>query len=292
MAVPAHHRIVEPPDFDTPPFPPDLLSGQVALVTGGGSGMGLGMAVCLAQAGAAIAVFGRTLERAQAGADSIVAQGGRAIAIEGDVREPAQVSLAFDRAEAELGQVSILANNAGGNYAVLAEAMSANQWRSITRIAIDGTFLCSTEFARRRIAAGQPGAIVNNSAQYIWSGFPGDAHSAAAKAAIATMTAALACDWQKHAIRVNCVAAGFFPHARTAGNSEDLQDRMGAMFPAGRVGRMREFGWAATFLCSPLAGGITGETLVIDGADRLRRELMSPVFVPPRERASIWGTVP
>ena len=55
---------------------------------------------------------------------------------------------------------------------------------------------------------------------------------------------------------------------------------------------MREFGWVSTFLCSDLAAGITGEVLVIDGADRLRRELMSPVFVPPRERASIWGDVP
>jgi NAD(P)-dependent dehydrogenase (short-subunit alcohol dehydrogenase family) len=254
--------------------------------------MGLGMATALAQAGAAIAIFGRTLARAQEGAASIVELGGRAVAISADVRDPAQIAAAFDRAEAELGPVSILANNAGGNYPVLAEAMSANQWRSITRIAIDGTFLCSTEFARRRIAAGLPGAIVNNSAQYVWSGFPGDAHSAAAKAGIVTMTEALACDWKKHGIRVNCVAAGFFPHARTSGTDPEQMTRLASMLPAGRTGRMREFGWASAFLCSPLAHGITGQTLVIDGGDRLRRELMSPVFVPPRERAEIWGTAP
>lgn len=292
MPIPAHHRIVEPPPFETPPFPPDLLAGQVAAVTGGGSGMGLGMATALAQAGAAIAIFGRTLARAQEGAASIAALGGRALAISADVRDPAQIAAAFDRAEAELGPVSILANNAGGNYPVLAEAMSANQWRSITRIAIDGTFLCSTEFARRRIAAGLPGAIVNNSAQYVWAGFPGDAHSAAAKAGIVTMTAALACDWKPHGIRVNCVAAGFFPHARTSGTDPEQMARLSSMLPAGRTGRMREFGWASAFLCSPLAAGMTGQTLVIDGGDRLRRELMSPVFVPPRERADIWGTAP
>jgi NAD(P)-dependent dehydrogenase (short-subunit alcohol dehydrogenase family) len=292
MSIPAHHRIVEPPPFETPPFPPNLLAGRVAVVTGGGSGMGLGMATALAQAGAAIAIFGRTLERALQGAASIEANGGRAIAIVADVRDPAQVAAAFDRAETELGPIGILANNAGGNYPVLAEQMSANQWRSITRIAIDGTFLCSTEFARRRIAAAVSGAIVNNSAQYVWSGFPGDAHSAAAKAAIVTMTAALAQDWKPQGIRVNCVAAGFFPHARSSASDADQQVRLGAMFPAGRVGRMREFGWVSTFLCSDLAAGITGEVLVIDGADRLRRELMSPVFVPPRERASIWGDVP
>jgi NAD(P)-dependent dehydrogenase (short-subunit alcohol dehydrogenase family) len=106
------------------------------------------------------------------------------------------------------------------------------------------------------------------------------------------MTASLAHDWKHANIRVNCVAAGFFPHARSGVTDPEQQARMAAMFPAGRAGRMREFGWAATFLCSDLAAGITGETLVIDGADRLRRELMSPVFVPPRERESIWGNVP
>ncbi len=291
MAIPSHHRVIEPPPFETPPFPPDLLAGQVAFVTGGGSGMGLGMATALAQAGAGVAIFGRTLARAEEGAASINALGFRAIAIEGDVRVPEQIAAAFDRCEAELGAASILANNAGGNYPVLAEKMSAGQWRSITRIAIDGTFLCSTEFARRRFAVSGPGAIVNNSAQYIWSGFPGDAHSAAAKAAISTMTTAHAADWKSRSVRVNCVAAGFFPHARTY-TDDDERARLGTMFPIGRVGRMPEFGWIATFLCSPLAAGITGQTVVIDGGDRLRRTLMSPAFVPPRERESIWGIPP
>jgi hypothetical protein len=61
------------------------------------------------------------------------------------------------------------------------------------------------------------------------------------------------------------------------------------MIPAGRVGEMQEFGWASTFLCSPLAGRITGQTLVIDGTERLRRTLMAPPFVPPRQRRTIWG---
>ncbi len=291
MAVPAHHRIVEPPAFDTPPFPPTMLKGAVALVTGAGSGMGLGMATALAQAGAAIAIFGRTAETAESGAAELTRLGGKVTVCVGDVRKPDDIAAAFNRAEAELGPVSILANNAGGNYPVLAEQMSPGQWRSITRIAIDGTFLCSTEFARRRISAGRGGAIVNNSAQYISTGFPGDAHSAAAKAAIATMSTALARDWKPHGIRVNCVAAGFFPHARS-GTSEEMQERTGSMFPLGRVGRMREFGWISAFLCSPLAAGITGETLVIDGGDRLRRALMHPEFVPPREREAIWGDLP
>lgn len=294
MTIPVHHRVIEAPPPERPPFPRDMLAGQVAVVTGGGSGMGLAMATEMGRAGAAIAIFGRTQESADRGAAILRAMGVRVVAFGGDVRNPASLADNFDRTEAELGPATILANNAGGNYPVLAEAMSPGQWRSITRIAIDGTFLASTEFTRRRIAAGAGGAVVNNSAQYIWSGFPGDAHSAAAKAAIATMSTALAADWKAHGIRVNCVAAGFFPHSNSVSGSDDSRDdtRLGSMFPIGRVGRMHEFGQVSTFLVSPLAAGITGETLVIDGGDRLRRQLMSPAFVPPREREVLWGQLP
>lgn len=279
--------------FDDPPLPPDLLAGEVALVTGGGSGMGLGMARALAQAGAAIVVVGRSPDRAEEGVRAIREIGAHAVAAPTDVRDPAAIAAAFDKAEAEFGAVTILANNAGGNFAALADAMSPNAWKAVTRIAIDGTYFCSTEFARRRVAAGGGGAIVNNSAQYIWSGFPGDAHSASAKAAISTMTAALARDWKPHGIRVNCVAAGFFPHSgSTEGNDPETRRRLGTMIPAGRVGEMQEFGWISAFLCSPFAAGITGETLTIDGTERLRRSLLAPAFVPPREREALWGDLP
>lgn len=285
-----HHADLAPVPFDRPPFGPDMLQGDVALVTGGGSGMGLAMARGLAQAGASIVVVGRSLERAQAGVEEITALGGRAIAVPTDVRDPDAIAAAFDRAEGELGPVTILANNAGGNFPVLADQMSGNAWRAITRIAIDGTFFAAAEFARRRMAAGGKGAIVNNSAQYIWSGFPGDAHSAAAKAAIATMTTALAHDWKDAGIRVNCVAAGFFPHSRSPeGTDDDTRSKLCAMIPAGRTGEMQEFGWISTFLCSPLAAGITGETITIDGTERLRRSLLTGPFVPPRERTELWG---
>ena len=285
--VPAHHRVVEPPPAEACPFPRDMLAGRIALVTGGGSGLGLGMAAGLAQAGATVALLGRTLDKTEAAAAAL---GREAIGVAADVRDPAALAAAFDAVEARLGPVTLLANNAGANFPVLAEAMSANAWRAVTRIAIDGTFFASTEFARRCLARGQGGAIVNNSAQYVWSGFPGDAHSAAAKAAIVTMTAALGAEWRAHGIRVNCIAAGFFPHAAsTSADDPDMVAQLAAMMPMGRTGRMHELGWAAAFLCSPLAAGITGETLILDGAERLRRSLMQPDFVPPRERAAIWG---
>src|ERR1700760_2613677 len=107
--------------FDPAPFPPDLLRGEVALVTGGGSGMGLGMARGLAQAGARIAVLGRSAERTAEGVAAIRAIGCDAVAVPGDVRDPAAVAQSFDLAEQAFGPVSILANNAGGNFPVLAD---------------------------------------------------------------------------------------------------------------------------------------------------------------------------
>lgn len=291
MTVPAHHIVPEPPPFAAAPYPPDIFAGQVALVTGGGSGMGLAMAMAFAQGGARVAVLGRNLDRARDGAARIAALGGAVHALSCDVRSAAAVAAAFDEVERVLGPVSLLGNNAGANFPVLAENISVNAWNAVTRIAIDGTFLCSTEFARRAIVRGEPGAIVNNSAQYIWTGFPGDAHSAAAKTAQATMTRKMAADWACHGIRVNAVAAGFFPHASsTNGDAPAVIAPLQAMIPAGRTGRVHEFGWLSALLCTSLFDGMTGQVLVQDGGESLRRSLMSPDFIAPRERADgPWG---
>ncbi|GHA05008.1 SDR family oxidoreductase [Novosphingobium arvoryzae] len=291
MPVPSHHIVPLPPPFGAPPYPADIFAGQTVLVTGGGTGMGLAMAMAFAQGGANVAVIGRSIDKAEAGAARIAALGVRTHAISCDVRWPDQVAAAFDEAERALGPVSLLANNAGANFPVLAEDISVNAWNAVTRIAIDGTFLCSTEFARRRIARGQGGAIINNSAQYIWTGFPGDAHSAAAKTAQATMTKKLARDWAAFGIRVNAIAAGFFPHeTSTAGRREGGTEVLQNMIPAGRTGSIHEFGWLSAMTCTPLLAGLTGQVIVQDGGESLRRSLMMPDYVPPRERAEgPWG---
>ncbi|MDB5430170.1 MAG: short-chain dehydrogenase [Caulobacter sp.] len=280
-------RYPEPPPFEAGFLPPGTLAGQVALVTGGGSGLGLGMAMAFAQAGADVAVLGRSAEKLEVAVGQLESLGVRALAVAADVRNEAGVAPAFDAVEATLGPVTILANNAGGNFPVLADKMSANAWRSVTRIALDGAVLYATEFTRRTGRGG--GAIINNSAHYVWSGFPADAHSASAKAGIVGLTKAQARLWAAHGIRVNCLTAGFFPHPVSgSGDGPEALERLGAMIPAGRTGRMQEFGWAAAFLCSPFAAAISGVALTIDGGDSLRRSLMSPAFTPPRERESLW----
>src|ERR1700741_684667 len=124
MSVPPHHFVVEPPPFSAPPFPPDIFAGRTVLVTGGGSGMGLAMALAFAQGGAKVAVVGRSLERAQEGAAQITALGAEPHAASCGVRAPDQVAAVFDEVERTRGPVSLLANNAGANFPVLAEDIS------------------------------------------------------------------------------------------------------------------------------------------------------------------------
>lgn len=278
--------LAAPPPLGQSMLAAGTYSNTVVLVTGGGTGLGKAMAVEFARLGASVAIASRRAEHRAAGAAAIEAAGGRAFGVEVDVREPEAIAAAFDSIERELGAVDVLVNNAAGNFPVLAEEMSPRAWRSVTDIVLDGTFFCSTEMARRCIARGEPGAILNIGATYSWTGGPTTAHSAAAKAAVTNLTMSLAVEWAPHGIRVNCLAPGLFPH-------EDLPEVLRARrdperdahsVPAGRVGQPHELGWAATYLCSPFAAYVTGHTLVVDGANWLRRSLRMPEFVPAAQQ--------
>ena len=179
------------------------------------------------------------------------------------------------------------ASNAAANFPVPAEDMSPNAWRTVVDITLNGTFFCSREFARRHMAAGTPGSIVNIGASYAWTGGPGFAHSAAAKAGVKNMTETLAVEWSPYGIAVNGLVPGMFPHddmtADIQGNLARTSDK-DACQPAMRAGRTRELGWAATFLASPYARFISGHTLVVDGANWQRRSLTNPAVVTVRDQ--------
>jgi NAD(P)-dependent dehydrogenase (short-subunit alcohol dehydrogenase family) len=288
----------EPPRLGTAMLPPGTYDGQAVLITGAGTGLGRAMAVEFARLGAALVIASRNAGHRQAGIEAVTraaeeagAKPARVLGVAVDVRDPGQVAAAFDEAERELGPVGVLVNNAAGNFPVPAEDLSFNGWRAVTGIVLDGTFNCSAEFARRAIARGEPGAVLNIGATYAWTGGPGTAHSAAAKAGVTNLTQSLAVEWAPAGIRVNCLAPGLFPHddhvpamaaSRPNGAAADF-----TTIPAGRTGRLHELGWAATYMCSPYAAYLTGHTLVLDGANWLRRGLRMPEFVPLREQPGI-----
>lgn len=268
-------------------LPADTFAGTTALVTGGGTGLGRAIAVELARTGAAVGIVSRSAEHRRAGVQAVEAVGGKAAEAPADVRHAEQVAGAFDALESALGPVRILVNNAAANFPVPAEDLSPNGWRAVTQIVLDGTFFCSRELYRRALAAGEPACIVNVLATQAFTGGPGMAHTAAAKAAVDNLTKTLAVEWAPAGVRVNALAPGLFVHedmrpeltVLRAGGGEDLDARRS---PAGRLGRLHELGWAATWLCSPYASFVTGHTLVVDGGNWLRRHFVMPEFVPVR----------
>jgi NAD(P)-dependent dehydrogenase (short-subunit alcohol dehydrogenase family) len=278
----------EPPVAGTLMLPAGTFAGTTVIVTGGGTGLGKALAVEFARLGAAVGIMSRREEHRLAGVAAVEAVGGRAAHAGADIRQPEQIAAAFDVLEAALGPARVLVNNAAANFPVPAEDLSANGWRAVTQIVLDGTFFCSQELFRRANAAGEPAAICNVLATQSFTGGPGMAHTAAAKAGVGNLTKTLAVEWAPAGIRVNALAPGLFPHEdmradlqalRTEG--EDVDARRS---PAGRLGRLHELGWAATWLCSPYASFVSGHTLVVDGANWLRRDFVMPEFVPVRDQ--------
>ena len=139
----------EPPPAGSSFLPEGTFAGVTAVVTGGGTGLGKAIAVELARAGAAIGIISRSEEHRRAGVEAVTAIGGRSAHAGADIREPEQISEAFDAIEAELGPPTVLVNNAAANFPVLAAAMRPNAFRSVTNIVMDGTFFCSQELHRR-----------------------------------------------------------------------------------------------------------------------------------------------
>ena len=277
----------DPPAAGTSALPAGSFKGETVFVTGGGTGLGKAIAVEFARLGAAVAIVSRDPEHRAAGLEAVEQAGGKAFATSCDVRDPEQVKAAFDAVQDALGLPGVLVNNAAGNFAVPAEDLSPNGWRAVTQIVLDGTFFCAREFARRHLAAGTPGSIINIGASYAWTGGPGFAHSAAAKAGVKNMVETLAVEWGPYGIQVNGLVPGLFPHddmtADIKGNLDRTNEKDRCQ-PAMRVGRLRELGWAATFLASPYARFISGHTLVIDGANWQRRSLTNPEVVTVRDQ--------
>jgi NAD(P)-dependent dehydrogenase (short-subunit alcohol dehydrogenase family) len=276
-----------PPPLGESALKPGTYDGACVFVTGGGTGLGKAIAVEFARLGATVVIASRDEKHLSDGRDAISAAGTEVLTVVCDIRQPDQIASAFDEAEAAFGIPDVLINNAAANFPVPAEDMSPNAWRTVVDITLNGTFFCAREFARRHIAAGTGGAIVNVGASYAWTGGPGFAHSAAAKAGVKNLTETLAVEWGPYGIRVNGLVPGLVPHEDMTSDIKANLDRAGTFDdrqPALRVGRPYELGWAATFLASPYARFISGHTLVVDGANWQRRSLTNPPFQSVRDQ--------
>jgi NAD(P)-dependent dehydrogenase (short-subunit alcohol dehydrogenase family) len=250
-------------------FLPGIFTGRVAIVTGGGTGIGKAIAMALAELGADIVIASRDLQHLEPTADAIQALGRRALAIPTDIRSAEQVEALVQQTAAELGKIDILINNAGGQYSGPAEELSAEGWRRVIDLNLNGTFYCSQSVARHMILSGG-GAIVNIVANFGLRAAPGLAHSAAARAAVINLTRTLALEWAKHGIRVNAVAPGVVMTEGALSEmliNPDAIERIERAIPLKRLGTPEDVADLVTFLVSDAAAYITGETIAVDGGN-------------------------
>ncbi|NHM29601.1 2,4-dienoyl-CoA reductase [Neobacillus terrae] len=251
------------------------MKGKVVIVTGGSNGMGKYMAKKFSEAGAKVAITGRSAERLEEAKKEIETEAGQVLTIQMDVREIEDVKRMVKETDEHFGSIDHLVNNAAGNFICPAEKLSANGWNSVINIVLNGTFYCSSEVGKYWIEKGIKGSIINMVATYAWGAGAGVIHSAAAKAGVLSITRTLAVEWgKKYGIRVNAIAPG--PIERTGGadklwESEEAAKRTLNSVPLGRLGKPEEIAELAHFLFRDAAAYINGECITMDGGQWLNQ---------------------
>lgn len=250
----------------------NLLAGKTAWITGGGTGLGRAMALRFGRLGARIALSARREEPLCETAEEIRSAGGSAAWACCDIRDPKAVEGALEKLGAELGGPDILVNNAAGNFLCPSEELSPNGFSSVVDIVLKGTFHCTHAAARRWIAEGRPGVVLNIAATYAWTGSAFVLPSACAKAGVVAMTQSLAVEWGRRRIRLNAIAPGPIPTKEAFSRllpSKDLEESRRRKIPAGRFGTPEELAELAAFMVSDAASWMTGEVVTLDGGEWL-----------------------
>ncbi len=243
------------------------LNGKVAIVTGGARGIGQAIALLFAREGAEVAVVAAHQETAEKTANEIKSSGSKAIAIKANVSDSAQVNKMVELTLNTFGRIDILVNNAGIFSAGPSEHLTEEQWDRILDIDLKGVFLCAQAAARVMIKQ-RAGKILNISSILGISGAPDRAAYSASKAGVIMLTKALAVDWAKHGIYVNCIAPGYVKTEQIAERIREgaySEDAIANRTLLKRMADPSDIAKAALFLVSDDANYITGQTLVVDG---------------------------
>ena len=250
-------------------FVDGFFDGEVAIITGGGSGIGLCVAEELGRLGAKLILTGRTLEKLEKAKAALEAEDITDIMIAScDIRMPEEVEAVVKAGIERFGRIDILVNNAGGQFPSPAQMISPKGFEAVVRNNLLGTFNMTHAAANLAFIPQKRGRIVNIVAE-MSRGFPGMAHTGAARAGVDNLTKSLAVEWAQFGIRVNAVAPGVIKTTGTRQYGDGLLDSSEKACPMKRLGTPEEVAHLVNYLASRYADYITGQTFYIDGGASL-----------------------
>ena len=247
------------------------LAGKIVLVTGGQQGIGRAMARVFAAAGAEVAINWLDNEKAaQQVAADVRSHGRRALPVRADIGRIGEVEAMVATVTEDLGAIDVLINNAGVFPRVPFLEMTESDWDHVLAVNLKGMCFCAQAAARRMVAAGRPGSIVNLSSGAAFRGSPRGVHYCASKGGVVAMTRQMALELAPHRIRVNAIAPGLTDTAQPRyGMSEDEIAAAGRAIPLGHIALPDDIAHAAVFLASDEARFVTGQTWHVNGGSYL-----------------------
>ena len=255
-------------------FLPGLMAGEVALVTGGGTGIGAEIAREYARLGATVHLASRKQEVIEAAARSLAEEtGAQVFGHAVDIRDRAQVTACVKAVLGQSGRLDVLVNNGGGQFLAPAETISPRGFDAVVATNLTGTWNMLRAAADAWML--QHGGAVVNITMLTPRGFPGMAHSVAARAGVEALTRTLAVEWAGRGVRVNAIAPGYVASSGLKRYPKELGvlERLASAVPMKRLARREEIAWAAALLGSKAGSYITGQVLTVDGGAGLWGDL-------------------